>query len=107
MRNIIYLIIIASCFLLGASAAAQALNFSAAEQHQYLKTTGSKQLYFNWQLIPGDDLRLVTLLGDEEDTTRMNPDLATYSWSVDDPVALVPGTLIIAAAVYRQEQTTS
>lgn len=87
MRNIFYSIAIMSCSIFIVCATAQAFNFSPEEQYQYLKTTGSKRLYLNWQLIRENDLKLVTLLGNEEDTTRMHADLATSSWSVNDPVA--------------------
>ncbi len=56
-----------------------------AEQHQYLKKTGSKIIPFNWQLEQGYDLKLTTDLGRERDITRMAADFSTQSWTIDDP----------------------
>ncbi len=81
------------CFLLpllvaGLSAAAPAASLPApTETHHYLKTTGATQVPFSWQLISGENLKLITFLGAEKDITRMTPDLATYAWEVDDPKA--------------------
>lgn len=55
------------------------------EQHHYLKKTGSEIINFDWRLEQGDGLKLTTVLGEECDVTRMNSDLSTQSWTVNDP----------------------
>lgn len=59
----------------------------AAEQHHYLRTTGSKTILFDWRLEQDTDLKLITNLGEERDITRMDSDLSTHHWTINDPTA--------------------
>ena len=72
---------------------------SSIEEQYYLKRTGSKLIHFDWRLERGKDLKLVTILGEERDTTRMKNDFSTQSWSVEDPSV---GTVI---DVIRRDDT--
>ncbi|MBN2704809.1 MAG: hypothetical protein JXR89_00035 [Deltaproteobacteria bacterium] len=56
----------------------------SVESHRYLRKTGSRELAFAWRLQRHDGLELVTVLGAEKDVTRMNENLATQSWWVND-----------------------
>ncbi len=57
------------------------------EHHLYLKKIAGETITFDWKLVRGERLTLVTLLGSEEDTTLMSPDRKTLSWTVVDPEA--------------------
>ncbi len=57
------------------------------EHHLYLKKIAGETITFDWKLVRGERLTLVTLLGSEEDTTLMSPDrkLSPGLWSILKP----------------------
>lgn len=85
MKNKIFFLFLLVIQALIVPGAAQ--SSSPIEHHEYHKQTGSESLHFDWQLTRGEDLTLLTTLGNQRDTTRMGHDLSTRSWSVDDPQA--------------------
>lgn len=71
---------------------------SAVEQYRYLRTTGSKTIFFDWRLEQNNELKLTIDLGGERDITRMNSDFSTHRWTINDP------TVNTALVVARSDQ---
>lgn len=65
---------------------ARPLPAGTLEQHRYLHQTGSNRHYFDWQLLDqGEALLLQTEQGQEHTQTRLNNELSTLSWQIQNP----------------------